>query len=250
METTAADLERPKLDICTVAALPCVRRVKGEKPKVYAITLYEINKALGIKDLQEKPLEEVIPKEYHEFQPLFSKVITETLPLHQPYNHIISLQEGFTPLFGPIHNLSREELQVLKECIEKNLSKGFIQSYSSPCGAPVLFPPKPGGGFRLCVDYRGLNEGMIKNRYPLPLIQETLLKLSKARYYTKLDVRDAHNMIIIAEGKRLSGPAMDFSNPWLCPSDLPMHQHHYKNSSTIHYFPSWTSSAQHSWTTS
>ena len=196
---TAADPDGPKLNIWGVAAVPIVRRIRREKLKVYAVTLYEINKALGIKDLQEKPLEEVIPKEYHEFLPLFSKEVTETLPPHRPYDHKIKLQEGFTPPFGPIYSLSREELQVLKEWIEKNLSKGFIRSSSSPCGAPVLFAPKPGGGLRLCVDYRGLNEGTIKNRYPLPLIQETLLRLSKARYYTKLDVRHAYNMIRIAE---------------------------------------------------
>jgi hypothetical protein len=174
-----------------VAASPFVRRIISEKSKVYAVTLYEINKALGNQDLQDKPLEEVIPKEYHEFLPLFSKVIAETLPPHRPYDHKIKLQEGFTPPFGPIYSLSQKELGVLKEWIQKTLSKGFIRSSSSPCGAPVLFAPKPGGGLRLCVDYRGLNKGTIKNRYPLPLIQETLLRLSKACYYTKLDVRDA-----------------------------------------------------------
>ena len=199
METTAHP-EKPKLDICTVAASPFMRRIKNEKLKVYTVTLYEINKALGTKDPQGKPLEEVIPKEYHKFPPLFSKVIAETLPLHRSYDHKIKLQDRFTPLFGPINSLYREELQVLKEWIKKNLSKGFIRSSSSPCGAPVLFALKPGGGLRLCVDYRGLNEGTIKNRYPLPLIQETLLRLSKAHYYTKLDVRDAYNMIRIAEG--------------------------------------------------
>ena len=199
METTEK-LDKPKLDICALAAAPFMRRNKKESLKVYVVTLYEINKALEIKDLQEKLLNQLILKEYHEFLPLFDKVIAERLPPHRPYDHKITLQEGFTPPFGPIYSLSRQELQVLKEWIEKNLSKGFIRSSSSPCGAPVLFTPKPNGSLRLCVDYRGLNEGTIKNRYPLPLIQETLLRLSKARWYTKLDVRDAYNMIRIAEG--------------------------------------------------
>ena len=189
MESTA-DPKNPKLDIWAVVVSPFMRRIKKEKLKVYAITLYEINKALGIKDLQEKPLEEVIPKEYHEFLPLFSKVIAEALLPHRPYDHKIKLQEGFTPMFGPIYSLSREELQVLKELIEKNLSKGFIRSSTSPCGTMVIFAQKPGGGLKLCIDYWGLNEGMIKNWYPLPLIQETLLRLSKARDYTKLDIHN------------------------------------------------------------
>jgi len=196
---TVPDPEKPKLDISALTASPFIRRIKKEKLKAYAITLYKINKALGIKDLQEKPLEGVIPKEYHELLLLFSKVIAETLPTHRPYDHKSKLQEGFTPPFGPMYSLLQNGLEALKEWIEKNLSKGFIWSSSSPCGAPVLCAPKPGGGFRLCVDYRGLNEGTIMNRYPLALIQETLLRLSKARYYTKLDVCDAYNMIRIVE---------------------------------------------------
>ena len=85
---------------------------------------------MELKDLQEKPLEQLIPKEYHEFLPLFDKVVAEKLPPHRLYDHKITLQEGFVPPFGPIYSLSREELQVLKEWIEKNLSKGFIRSSS------------------------------------------------------------------------------------------------------------------------
>jgi hypothetical protein len=124
METM--DPEKSILDICAIAASPFMRRIKKEKLNVYAMTLYEINQALGIQDLQEKPLEEVIPKEYHEFLPLFSKVIPEILPPHRPYDHKIQLPDSFIPPFGPISSLLQEELQVLKESIEKYLSKGFI----------------------------------------------------------------------------------------------------------------------------
>jgi hypothetical protein len=83
-----------------------MRRVKKERFKVYAVMLYKINKALGIKNVQKKSLEEVIPKEYHEFLPLFSKIITETPPPHRLYDHKIKLQDGFTPTFRPIYSLS------------------------------------------------------------------------------------------------------------------------------------------------
>jgi hypothetical protein len=93
-----------------------------------------------------------------------------------------------------------KEIQDLKEWLKMNLSKGFIKSLSSPCGSAVLFAPKPNGGLKLCMNYRGLKERTIQNRYPLRLIQETLLRLSKAGWYTKLDVQDANNMIKITEG--------------------------------------------------
>src|ERR1700731_2490919 len=129
METTN-ESSKPKQDICTVTVAPFMRKNKKEKLTVYTVTLDEINKALEIKDLQEKLLEQLIPKEYHEFLPLFNKVITERLLPHRPYDHKITLQEGFTPPFGPIYSLSRDELLVLKEWIKKNLSKGFIRSSS------------------------------------------------------------------------------------------------------------------------
>jgi hypothetical protein len=110
------------------------------------------------------------------------------------------LKEGLTPPFGPLYSLSRHELEALKEWLEENLSKGFIRTSSSPAASPILFVKKGDGSLRLCVDYRGLNEGTIKDRYPLPLIQETLMRLSRAKYFTKLDVRGAYNLVRMREG--------------------------------------------------
>lgn len=97
--------------------------------------------------------------------------------------------------------MSRNELVAMKEFIEENLPKGFIRSSSSPAGAPCLFVKKSDGSLRLCNDYRRLNEITVKNRYPLPLIQETLMRLQKAKWYTKLDLRGAYNLLRIAEGE-------------------------------------------------
>jgi len=96
--------------------------------------------------------------------------------------------------------MSRTELVVLKELLEENMSKGFIRQSSSPFAAPVLFAKKPGGGFRFCIDYRDINSKTIKNRYPFPLIKETLNLLGKAKIYTKLDVQEAYNLLRVKEG--------------------------------------------------
>jgi hypothetical protein len=95
--------------------------------------------------------------------------------------------------------MSQEELKALKEYIEENMMKGFIQASSSPAGAPVLFVKKADGSLRLYVDYRKLNEETIKNQYPLPLIRKTLDHLAKAKSYTKLDLRWGYNQIRIAQ---------------------------------------------------
>jgi hypothetical protein len=93
----------------------------------------------------------------------------------------------------------KDKLLVLRKFLEKNLSKGFIRASLSPTAFLVLFAKKPSGGLCFCVDYRALNTIIIKNYYPLPLIQETLVYFSKTKFYTKLDVIATFNYIRITE---------------------------------------------------
>ena len=96
--------------------------------------------------------------------------------------------------------MSEAELRALKQYLEENLSKGFIRASKSSGASPVLFAKKSDGSLRFCVDYRALNEITKKNRYPLPLIDETLNRLHKAKYYTRLDLCWAFNLIRIPSG--------------------------------------------------
>jgi hypothetical protein len=146
-------------------------------------------------------ISETVPAEYHKFLPLFSEAEANKLPPHHPYDHRIPLKEGCIPPFGPIYLLSQTELEALKKWLEENLSKGCTQASSSPASTPIIFVKKGDGSLQLCLDYQGLNEGTIKNRYPLPLLYETLLWLQKAKYYTKLDIQGAYNLVRIAKGE-------------------------------------------------
>lgn len=96
--------------------------------------------------------------------------------------------------------MSRDELKALSEYLKENLANGFIRRSSSPAAAPILFVKKKDGSLRLCVGYRGLNKITVKNRYPLPLINELMDRLSSAKVYTKLDIRNAYHRIRIAKG--------------------------------------------------
>ena len=91
--------------------------------------------------------------------------------------------------------MSRTELVDLTEWLEENMSKGFIRQSSSPFAAPVLFAKKSDDVVRFCIDYRDINSKIIKNQYPLPLINGTLNLLGNAKVYTKLDVRAAYNLL-------------------------------------------------------
>ena len=95
--------------------------------------------------------------------------------------------------------MTRDELLVLRKTLNELLDKGFICTNSSLIGAPVLFVKKE-GGLRFCMDYRGLNDITRKNRYPLPLIKETLSGISKARYFTKLNITAVFYKIRIIKG--------------------------------------------------
>ena len=179
-------------------------RDSKQPAQVFAASLRDIEKALAPKkhtDPREK-----LPKHYHEFLPLFDRNAADQLPPARPgVDHEIPLEKDESgqdrPLpWGPLYGMSREELIVLRKTLTELLDKNFIRASSSSASAPVLFVRKPGGGLRFCVDYRGLNAITRKDRYPLPLINETLRSLSKAKWFTKLDVISAFHKIRVREG--------------------------------------------------
>ena len=162
-----------------------------------SVTAEELNAYRERKNVDPAPL---LPKQYHDFLDVFSKKESDVLPEHRPYDHAIKLKEGFPIPNQALYGMSRTEIEELRRYLDENLSKGFIRASKSPAASPVMFVKKPGGGLRFCVDYRGLNAITIKNRYPLPLITETLNRLSRAKIFTKLDIISAFNRLLIKEG--------------------------------------------------
>ena len=158
-----------------------------------------ISVALQDKETGEET-EVAIPKEWQHIKEPFREDLAYELPEHGPSDHAIDLEEGAQPPYGPIYSLSESELKVLRAYIEKHLANGFIRPSKSPAGAPILFVKKKDGSLRLCVDYRGLNSLTIKNRYPLPLIGESLDRLSRATIYSKFDITSAYHRMRIKKG--------------------------------------------------
>jgi hypothetical protein len=116
-----------------------------------------------------------------------SKIVGQGgLPSHRPgIDYAIKLKkdelgkERNIP-WGPLYNMTKEELLILRKTLTNHLEKGWIRVSKSPAGAFVLFVRKPDGGLRFCVDYRKLNEITKKDRTLLPLIIETLRIIAKA----------------------------------------------------------------------
>jgi hypothetical protein len=144
---------------------------------------------------------EQLPPQYSEFAQLGSEDDSRVLADHGPQDLAINLVEGAKVPHQPLYNLSKTELELLRKYLEEYLARGWIRHSKSPAGAPILFAKKKDGTMRLCVDYRGLNRITVKNRHPLPLINESLERLAGAKYYTKLDVKEAYHRVRIQEGE-------------------------------------------------
>ena len=127
----------------------------------------------------------------------FSDVFPEELPPvsdvpSRDVVHRIELTPGSTPPSRPTYRMSPLELDALKAQLDELLAKGYVQPSKSPYGAPVLLVKKKDGGLRMCIDYRALNAVTIKNKYPLPRIDELFDRLQGAKYFSKLDLRSGY----------------------------------------------------------
>jgi len=112
----------------------------------------------------------------------------------------IDLIPGVGPVSMAPYRMASAELTELKKQIEELLEKPFIRPSASPWGAPVLLVKKKDGSSRLCVDYRQLNKLTIKNKYPLPMIDDLLDQLKGAWVFSKIDLRSGYHHSSAAGG--------------------------------------------------
>ncbi|XP_070002585.1 uncharacterized protein [Nicotiana sylvestris] len=145
-----------------------------------------------VKDVDaEKSILQSIPvvKEY-------ADVFPDELPGIPPEREIdfaIDLLPGTQPISIPPYRMALAELKELKDQLKDLLEKGFIRPSTSPWGAPVLFVRKKDGSLRMCIDYRQLNKVTIKNKYPLPRIDDLFDQLQGARCFSKIDLRSGYH---------------------------------------------------------
>ena len=173
---------------------------------IYDETLLEDEEAMVIGSMtyfappETEGLKKIIPHEYHDFLHLFGEKLAAKLPNHRKFDHAIEILPGKEVPFGPIYPLSEPQKKVLREYLDRMIGQGKITPSKSPAGAPILFVPKKNGKLRLCVDYRGLNNVTVKNKYPLPLMDPLREQVKGATIFTKFDLRDGYYLIRIKEG--------------------------------------------------
>nr|GEY01741.1 Gag-Pol polyprotein [Tanacetum cinerariifolium] len=115
------------------------------------------------------------------------------LPPQRQVEFRIDLVSGATPVAKSPYRLAPSEMQELSAQLQELQDKGFIRPSHSPWGAPVLFVKKKDGALRMCIDYRELNKLTIKNRYPLPRIDNLFDQLQGARYFSKIDLQPVYS---------------------------------------------------------
>jgi hypothetical protein len=123
--------------------------------------------------------------------------IYQACHLREKLEFDIELIPGTTPISKRAYRVSELELVELKKQIDKLLEKGYIRPSTSPWAAPVLFVEKKDGMKMMCIDYRGLNEVTIKNKYPLPRIEDLFDQLRGVSVFSKIDLRSGFHQLRI-----------------------------------------------------
>nr|GFA52575.1 reverse transcriptase domain-containing protein [Tanacetum cinerariifolium] len=121
------------------------------------------------------------------------------LPSTRPVEFKIDLVPGAAPVARAPYRLAPSEMKELAEQLKDLSDKGFIRPSTSPWGAPVLFVKKKDRSFRMCIDYQELNKLMVKNRYPLPRINDLFNQLQGSSVYSKIDLRSGYHQLKVRE---------------------------------------------------
>ncbi|GJP70686.1 hypothetical protein CLOP_g1598 [Closterium sp. NIES-67] len=184
-----------------------------QKPTASATTLAKFEKdvkrtntgflaiATQVENDREKASEppEKIKDLLKEFQDILPDDLPDELPPYRTHQHEIVEEPGSKPTFRAPYRLNPTELADMKKQIEYLLAKGLIRPSTSPYGAPALFTPKLDRSLRMCMDYRALNKQTIKNKYPIPRIDDLLDQLRGATVFSKLDLRSGYWQIRMAD---------------------------------------------------
>ncbi|KAD2393085.1 hypothetical protein E3N88_40062 [Mikania micrantha] len=152
---------------------------------------YVIDAEKTVKCLEDVPIVRDFPDVFPDDLP--------GIPSDRDVEFRIDLIPGAKPIAKAPYRLAPSELQELMTQLQDLLDKGFIRPSISPWGAPVLFVKKKDGSFRMCIDYRELNKLTVKNKYPLPRIDDLFDQLQGASWFSKIDLRSGYHQIKVRE---------------------------------------------------
>jgi hypothetical protein len=174
---------------------------KRRDVSLFFVTLKDVEKHLEKHNKSNIVIKNVLSTEYHEFLDVFDKKAFNTFVSHRLYDHKVVLKKDVVFEYTSLYKMFEKKLKIIKKYLEDNLKKRFIATSRSSFVSFVMFMKKTNESLRFCVDYRKLNQLTKKNRYSLFFIEETLAHLKKAKYFTKLDIRQTFHRIRIADAE-------------------------------------------------
>jgi hypothetical protein len=149
---------------------------------------------LSVDDKEANPIENI--RIMSEFPDVFPEELPG-MPHERKVEFAIELIPGIAPISMRSFRVSRPELVELKKQIDELLEKGYIRPSTSPWASLVLFVEKKDGTKRMSIDYRSLNEVTVKNKYPLPRIEDLFDQLRGASVFSKIDLRSGYHQLRI-----------------------------------------------------
>lgn len=198
--TTAELINSRQMDqVLSLSAKQFNRIIRRNTDPVYLAIIREVESEIATPSSQRNQQSKEVRPILKEFEDVFPDELPHTLPPRRNVDHRIELEPGHQSPSRSPYRMSSVELEELKKQLDELLAKGHIQPSQSPFGAPVLFVKKKDGSMRLCIDYRALNKITIKNKYPLPRIDELLDQLNGAQFFSKIDLRSGYHQIRIHE---------------------------------------------------
>ena len=168
-----------------------------EEEQVWIETKLTTTQKLSHEAIDLKKPKVVLPEAFQEYKIVFEKEASKQMPERKKWDHAIDLKPDFLPRDSHTYPLNPKEQGKLREFLDENLRKGYIRPSKSPQASTFFFMSKKEDPEKLrpCQDYRQLNEGTIKNTYPLPRISDLLDKLKGVKYFMKLDLRAGYNNV-------------------------------------------------------
>lgn len=180
---------KPRVERCDPISLAELQALDEERALEHFV---QLDAATESTQILPREIEAVLTQHMDVF-----KTPTE-LPPHMDFDHQIPLLPGVQAVNVKPYRYSPQQKNEIERQIKEMLAQGIIQTSRSPFASPVLLVRKKDGTWRFCVDYRHLNAVTVKDRYPMPVVDELLDELAGARFFTKLDLHSGYHQIRLA----------------------------------------------------